>query len=60
MTSGITYVDQLLIRYSAFKAYWRKNGSNTSATVFKKAYDSVRREVLYNSLTEVCIQMKLG
>jgi len=26
---------------------------------FKKAYDSVREEVLYNILTEFCIPMKL-
>jgi hypothetical protein len=44
--------DQLLIRFSAFVRYWRKKWEY-SETVhhlflgFKKAYDSVKREVLY-------------
>jgi hypothetical protein len=40
---GFNITDQLLIRFSAFVRYSSKNGS-------KKAYDSVRREVLYNIL----------
>jgi sorting nexin-29 len=47
--------DQLLIRFSAFVRYLReKNGSTMrqyfSYSEFKKAFDSVRREVLYNIL----------
>jgi hypothetical protein len=55
--------DQLLIRFSAFVRYWRKNGfTETVHQVFidfKKAYDSVRRELLYNILIEFGIPMKL-
>jgi hypothetical protein len=45
--------DQLLIRFSAFIRYWRKKWEYTETVHqlfidFKKAYDSVRREVLYN------------
>jgi hypothetical protein len=53
---GVT--DQLLIRFSAFVRYWRKNGS-TMRQYIKKAYDSVRREVLYNILIEFGVPMKL-
>jgi hypothetical protein len=68
---GIISVDldatgQLLILYSAFPKHFRKNGVKyTSASAFfiefKKAYDSVRREVLYsyNILIESGIPMKL-
>jgi hypothetical protein len=57
--------DQLLIRFSAFIRYWRKNGSTMRQTVhqlfivFKKAYDSMRREVLYNILIRFGVPMKL-
>ena len=57
---GIIIVDfdatgQLLIIYSAFVKYLRKKWEYNDAvhqlfTDFKKAYDSVRREVLYNIL----------
>jgi hypothetical protein len=51
---GIINVDfdatgQLRITYSAFVKYFRKNG-NTMNIDFKKAYDSIRRYVLYNIL----------
>jgi hypothetical protein len=55
--------DQLLNRLSAFVRYWEK--WEYSETVhqlfidFKKAYDSVRREVLYNILIEFGIPMIL-
>ena len=60
---GIVGVDsdvtrQLLIIYSAFIKYLRKNGYTMSQWIsyllpdFSKAYNSVRREVLYNILDE--------
>jgi hypothetical protein len=51
----VDVTDQLLIRFSAFIRYWTNNKS-TMRTVhqlfidFKKAYDSVRREVMYKIL----------
>jgi hypothetical protein len=56
--------DQLLIRFSAFVRYWRKKWEYNETVHqlfldFKKAYDSVRREVLYNILTEFGVPMKL-
>jgi hypothetical protein len=65
---GITNVDfhitdQQLIKFSVFGRYWRKNGCNDTVHQlfidFKKAYISVRREVLYNILTEFGIPRKL-
>jgi len=66
---GIISVDfdatgQLLIIYSAFVKYLRRNGNTMKQCKsyfidFKKSYDSVRREVLYNILTEFDIPMKL-
>ena len=65
---GIINVDfdatgQLLTVYSAFIKYWRKMGINEAVHQlfidFKKAYDSVRREVLYNILMEFGIPKKL-
>ena len=53
---------QLLIIYSAFVEYLRKKYSEPVHHLFidlKKAYDSVRREVLYNILTEFGIPKKL-
>ena len=67
---GIINVDidatgQLLIIYSAFVKYLRKLWGCNEAVhqlfiYFKKAYDSVRREVLYNILIEFGIPMSLG
>jgi len=66
---GIINVDsdaigQLLITYSAFVKYLRKKWEHNEAvhqlfTDFKKAYDSVRREALYNILIESDIPKKL-
>ena len=56
---------QLLIIYFAFVKYCRKNGNTMKQCIsqlfidFKKAYDSVRREVLYNILSEFGIPKKL-
>ena len=65
---GIINVDfdatgQLLIMYPAFVKYFKKWEYNEAVHQlfidFKKAYDSVRREVLYNILVEFDIPMKL-
>jgi hypothetical protein len=66
---GIISVDldvtdqQLLIRLSAFVRYWRKKWEQNETVHqlfidFKKAYDSVSREVLYGILTEFGVPMK--
>jgi hypothetical protein len=53
---GFDVTDQLLIRFFSFIRYWKKIGVHESVhhliIDFKKAYDSVRREVLYNILVE--------
>jgi hypothetical protein len=55
--------DQLLIRYSAFMRYWKMWEYNETVhqlfVYFKKAYDSMMWEVLYNILIEFGIPMKL-
>jgi hypothetical protein len=59
---GFDVAVQLLIRFSVFVRYWRKNGSTMRVHQllmdFKKAYDSVRREVLYYVI-EFGVPMKL-
>jgi hypothetical protein len=61
---GFDVTDKLLIRFSAFVRYWRKK-KQVHETVhqlfidFREAYDSVKREVLYNILTEFGVPMKL-
>ena len=55
---------QPLIIYSAFARYFRKKWEYNEEVHqlfidFKKAYDSVKREVLYNILIESSIPMKL-
>jgi hypothetical protein len=66
---GITNVDfnvtvQRLIRSSISVTYWRKSGNTIDAVHqllidFKKAYDSDRREELYNILIEFGVHRKL-
>jgi hypothetical protein len=66
---GIINVDfdaagQLLIKCTAFVKYFRKNGNTTKKCIgtfidFKNAYDSVRREILYNILIDFGIPMVL-
>ena len=56
--------DRLLIIYSAFAKYLRKKWEYNEEVHqlfidFKKAYDSVRREVLYKILIEFGIPRKL-
>jgi hypothetical protein len=55
---GFDITDQLLIRSFAFVRYWRRNVHHLFID-FKKAYDSVRREVLYNILIEFGVPKKL-
>jgi hypothetical protein len=52
---GFNVTDRLQIIFSAFIRYWRKIWKYNETVHqlfidFKKAYDSVRREVLYNIL----------
>jgi len=65
---GITNVDfeatgQLLIIYSAFVEYLRKEGKKNEAVhqlcIYFKNYNSVRREVLFNIFIEFGIYLKL-
>ena len=62
---GFDTTSQLLIIYSAFIKYLKKKKWEYNETVhhlfidFKKAYDSVRREVLYSIHIEYGIPMKL-
>jgi hypothetical protein len=61
---GFDIIDQLLIRFSAFIRYWRKKWEYNETVHqlfidFKKAYDSVRKEILYNILIEFGVPMKL-
>jgi hypothetical protein len=53
---GVHVTDQLLIRLSAFLRYWVGWGYNETVCQifrdFKKVYNSVRREILYNILIE--------
>jgi hypothetical protein len=56
--------DQLLIRFSAFIIYWVKDGEYNETVHqlfidFKKGYDSVRRQVLYNILIEFRVPMNV-
>jgi sorting nexin-29 len=62
MNLDFNAIGQLLIIYSAFVKYLRKIWEYNEAVYqlfidFKKAYDSVRREVLYNILIELGISM---
>jgi hypothetical protein len=55
ISMGFNITDQLLIRFSAFVTYWKKNGSTmkqfSSLFIdFKKMYGSLRREVLFKFL----------
>jgi hypothetical protein len=56
--SSIDMIGQRLIRFSTFITYWRKSVHKLFID-FKKAYDSVRREVLYNILSEFGIPREL-
>jgi hypothetical protein len=57
-------IDQLLIKYSASIKYWRKkcvyNRTVHLFIDFERAYDSVRREVLYNIPIKCGVFMQLA
>jgi hypothetical protein len=57
------YVTDQLIRCFAFTRNWRKNGNTMRLHQlfidFKKAYDSVRREVVYNIVIKFGVPMKI-
>jgi hypothetical protein len=61
---GFGVTDQVLIRILAFVRYWKRKWE-CNETVhqlfidFKKAYDSVSREVLYSILIEFEVPTKL-
>jgi len=59
----LNVIDQLLIRYCAFvrlEKEWECNVTVHQVFIdFEKAYDSVRRELLYNILTEFSVLIKL-
>jgi hypothetical protein len=58
LSVGFEVTDQ--IRFSAFVRCWRINGSTIQLCIyFKKSYDSVRRDVLYNILIESGVPLKL-
>jgi sorting nexin-29 len=61
---GFDVINQLLINCPALIKHWEKNGSTMQQEYqlfigFKKAYDSVRRKVLYKILIEFGTPMKL-
>jgi hypothetical protein len=62
---GFNVTDQLLIRFLCIRHALEKKGEY-SETVhqlfidFRKAYDSVRMDVLYNTLKEFGVPMKLA
>jgi hypothetical protein len=61
---GFDITDQLLISCFSFVRYWRKNWEYNKTVHqlfidFNKSYDSVRKELLYNILTEFGVSMKL-
>ena len=66
INANVVATGQLLIIYYAFVKCLRKNKNTSKELInqllidFKKACDSVRREVLYNILFEFGIPMKLA
>jgi len=61
---GINSVDldaksQLMNIYSAFVKYLKNSGNTSAVLDFKKSYESVRKETLYNILIESGIPMNL-
>jgi hypothetical protein len=61
---GFDVTEQPVVRFAACVRYWRKKWEYNETVHqlfidFKKAYDSVRRDVLYNILIEVGVPVKL-
>jgi hypothetical protein len=62
---GFDVTDQLLTRFFAFVRYWKEKRREYKEIVhqlfidFKKVYDSVMKELLYNILVESGVPMKL-
>jgi hypothetical protein len=58
---NVTTTDQIFYICQILEKRWEYNETVHKLFIdFKKAYDSVRREVLYNILTEFGIPTKLG
>jgi hypothetical protein len=52
--------DQIFYIYQILEKQWEYNGTVHQLFIdFKKAYDSVKREVLYNILLQFCVPKKL-
>jgi hypothetical protein len=53
-------MDQIFYIRQILEKKWEYNGTMHQLFIdFKKAYDSIKREVLYNILLEFCIPKKL-
>jgi hypothetical protein len=64
ISAGFNIIDQVLVRFSAFVRYCRKKWEYNETIHqlfinFKKAYDSVRKDVLYSILIEFGVPMKI-
>jgi hypothetical protein len=64
INGGVDIIDEMLIEFFCIchareKVWVQLNGNSTSTTYkFPEAFDSVRREVLYNMLIEFWVSMK--
>jgi hypothetical protein len=59
-TINVDFDDQIFYIRQIFEKKWEYNGTVHQLFIdFKKAYDSVRKEVLYNTLIEFGIPRKL-
>jgi hypothetical protein len=56
-----TTTDQIFLHSSDTREKWDYNATVHQLFLdFKKAYNSIRRKVLYNTVTEFGVPMKLG
>jgi hypothetical protein len=59
-TTNVDFDDQIFYIRQILEKKWEYNGTVHQLFIdFKKAYDSVRKEVLYNTLIEFGIPRKL-